>query len=206
MGDPEPEVFLLRVTGTSVFPWRKLWPKLRSTYQNQPWKTVISLTSEQKSNDKGTYYVMVPGDPTPLDTDVAALVRDLALGMAGLDLGKVEGNSNREGQIAPREMPVALKADIPKDQLLGLFPDTRQPARVTMPASPGVTREQAQEIVDLCAALRVPPATVTAAIISTFKKNRILELSVTETAAVKKWLLDEFGQVAEAPSVDDLPF
>ena len=189
LGDPEPEVFLLRVTGTSVFPWRKCWPKIKTRYNNLPWKAQISLTAERRSNDKGTFYVMAPGEPEPLEKQVAETVRDLALGMAGLDIGAVDAQAQQAHIEAPAGQ--AARARLPASRV-----------RATM------TLERAQSIVELSESLGVPPETITTFINDTFKKDKLSQLQLDEAATLEDWLHQEFGQL-DKPAPDpfkDLPF
>lgn len=204
-GDPEPEVFLLRVTGTSVFPFRKLWPKIKTRYNNQPWRALITLGSELKSNNRGNYHVMVPGDPSDLTPEEAQRVLTLARLMAGLDIGAVDA----QAQQAHIEAPAAPTTPPPDPRQA--FPDASQPSRQALARGVRQTiqRERAEQIVKLATDLGVPAEIVTDFISTTFQCVRLLELRIDEADALEKWLHSEFDAATQDwrnNPVDNLPF
>ena len=197
LGDPEPEMFLLRVGGTSVFPWRKLWPKIKTRYNNQPWRTLINLSSELKSNQKGTYHVMVPGEPSDLPIEEARRVQMLAQAMTGLEPKALEEPVWQAPQPLPTIDPAHPAGEGDRARL-----------SVAPPIPATIDRERATSIVQLAEDLGVPPDIVTGFINVTFKRHRLSQLVLDEATTLEAWLRDEFGQTEKtAPDpMEDLPF
>ena len=181
-GKPQPsEMFLLRINGTSVFPFRKLWSQIHLNHQDNPWSIMISLVSEMKSNEKGTYWVMKPdiAQEFTFDADLP-WIKSLADGL----LGQVE-----QGQRTPQ---IAASGSSPV-----------QPPRG--PVGPRVTlisRQAGQDLVTLANQMGVPGQTVTDFVSNTFGKRRVMELHTGELTMLTRWLQQEFGQT-EPPPVDD---
>lgn len=209
-GTPEPsEMFLLRVNGTSVFPFRKLWSRIHLNHQDKPWSIMVALTSVMKTNERGTYWVMQPdiAQEFTFGTDLT-LLQELADGLAGqLEEGRaaVETEAMQEHRNA-----LVLPASTTESKT----PPARAPRAPTAPSAGAATRprsinlQEAEVIIALADRLGVPGDTITEFIHNTFAKNRLRQLHVGELAMLTKWLEQEFGQTEEPPAgpPDDLPF
>lgn len=201
-GKPEPsEMFLLRVNGTSVFPFRKLWSRIHLNHQDNPWSIMVTLTSQMKSNERGTYWVMQP-DINQEFTFAAELpiLKALADGLAGQEpAGQgVELAALPDPEYGPGKTTVV---DARPTIVVGARPKPT-PAPTTAPhnvraSPPLVTGQEAQTVVALAERLGVPPETITPFIQNTFGKNWLHELHQGELGMLTKWLEQEFGQTVE---------
>ena len=214
----EPDLFLLRVSGMSVFPFKRLWTTLKTRFANQPYRVSILLESEKKTNDKGTFYVMAPME-TALDEVTAEQVRLLAMATLNLSLNPVEEPDSYSEGVASTRPAVSNRGD-PRDEASanphGATFKRGATDRVSKPPLPHlrlVTRDEALEISPICRELGVPPETVSAYIQHTYAKKRAMELNTGELTLLKAWLYQEYGApppVEELPleeeAVDDLPF
>lgn len=217
-GQPEPsEMFLLRVNGTSVFPFRKLWSRIHLNHQDNPWSIIVALTSEKKSNDKGTYWVMVPNIAQEFTYEAdLAMLKSLADGMAApleeqRKAIETEAAQQHRGAPAVRESHYGPG----RTTIAGpAAPGEARPARAPRPQPRLITEQEGQEIVAQAERLGVPGETITPFLQSTFNKTRLMQLHVGELAMLTKWLEQEFGQTVEdaleigldGEPIDSLPF
>lgn len=213
-GKPEPsEMFLLRVNGTSVFPFRKLWSRIHLNHQDNPWSIMVTLNSEKRSNDRGTYWVMQPNIAQEFTYQAdLGLLKSLADGLAG-SLGEEQRVLETEAAQQHRETP-ALPYGPGRTTIVR--PASQIPTPRQKPATPArglprlINEQEAQEVVDLASQLGVPGETITPFIQNTFGKDRLRQLHMGELTMLTKWLQQEFGQSLEQDwrnnPVDELPF
>lgn len=189
---PDPaEMFLLRVNNTSVFPFLKLWSRIKLNHQDIPWSIAITLTSEKKTNDKGTYWVMQPNINQEVTYQLdLTLTKSLADEVAGFQ---------EQGQIDQETKAIQQHTAAPT---IAAAPDSKATNRLVP-----ISKQEAQDTVALANKLSVPPNTITTFINNTFGKDRILQLHTGELGMLNKWLEQNFGQTQESPEEEDtLPF
>lgn len=198
----EPVIFLLRVNGTSVYPFRKLWPEIKLKYANNPWMVQITVTSERRM-DKNTYWVMKPEIQMELPEDWQAYVKAIADSFLSLDINAVD----REAQ---QQHMQANGSPMPEvDRSAGKVIDS-QAVQGRKPNP--ITKEQAVETVAIAKNLGVPEKTISAYIANAFQpKTRLMDLHSGEVTMLQAWLYQEYGQTQEQPidpALDDfqLPF
>ena len=215
-GQPEPsEMFLLRVNGTSVFPFRKLWSRIHLNHQDQPWSIMVTLTSKMMTNEKGTYWVMQPdiAQEFTVSADLT-LLRALADGIAG---PLEEARPATETVMPQHQQALALRAAKPQPSPTSSATGERvqsapaQAPELSAPPIRPITLQEAQEVVALADRQGVPPELVTHFLHDTFGKERLMQLHIGEMTMLTRWLEQEFGEVQrevglDAQPIDNLPF
>ena len=78
--------YLMRVNGTSVQGFKGLWTTFRLAYQGRPFSAETELTTQKRSNDRGTFYVMRPRILQSLGAEEAAHYQEMAQAMMGVKL------------------------------------------------------------------------------------------------------------------------
>mgnify|MGYP001587210388 CR=1 FL=1 len=207
------EMFLLRVNHTSVFPFRKLLSQIHLKHQDTPWAISLRLGSDQRSNDKGTYWVMRPdiiASPLISDANPATYTRNATIKAMADQLAGLEPEAlmmvDHDAMTAHRRQPT-LADEIAPMSTRGATPT---PARVTTP----ITLAEGEGLVALAKRLGVPGDIVTGFIHNTFGKDRLMQLHTGELAMLAKWLEQEFGQTEDVGGevgldgkpIDGLPF
>ena len=185
------DLFILRPGSSSAFPFMKLWTDVRSKQDNIPWRLLVSLTSEKRTNDKGTFFVMAPTWEAITDGDCLSELQIIA------DAGQREALPEPS---APPAQVVDTKVAAP-----ALAAPTRQALRL-------ITKDEAQEIATICKNYNIDnPMFITAYIQNAFGKDRVMQLNTGELSMLKAWLHQNYQPkrqaVVEAPvDEDDLPF
>lgn len=189
-------LFLLRINGTSVFPFRKLWSQIHMNHQDQPWRVALSISSTQQSNDKGTYWVMQPeiSEEFQPGDETRNVFKNLADNFC-------MGGLKERPSVDP---PLAIQSPKPQPK-----PQPMPAPQSRIPRMPLITRQQAEETVQFANSLGVPTEIVRTFIANTFSKDRLRDLHMGEWTMLNKWLQQEFGQVGTSTPLkpeDDLPF
>ena len=215
-------MFLLRVGHTSVFPFRKLWSRIKMQHANVHWSVAIRLSSDEKTNDKGPpYFVMRPDIEHEFKPggDTWQAVRLLAMYAAGIGRAASHINTEAIAEAANTQAPGSTVAssieypavDVPRSLLVRL--DSGDPA--TAPQAPksglvrSITQLEANQTANLAKWLNADPKLVSAFIANTFGKQRLSQLHTGELAMLTKWLEQEFRALPQKPEsspMDNLPF
>ncbi|MGH7774645.1 MAG: hypothetical protein ACREQA_20670 [Candidatus Binatia bacterium] len=207
-----PNLFLLRVNGTSVFPFRKLWAKVAQQYGNQPWKFILNLSTEKRTNQSGTFFVMMPRIEMDFNADSQVKAKALADNFLSLDINAVD----REAQQAHartafdhQQGPSIVDGQV--DQRASNVVDSQA---VQRPKVRGITKAEAWQTVEIAKALGVPETTIAAYIAHTFgPKTKLGELHTGEWTMLNAWLYQEYGQTKDTnktttdeDDIGELPF
>ena len=188
------DMFLLRINGLSVFPFKKFWTEARMKYGNKFWGLRIVLGSDKKTNAKGTFFTMAPTWVEITDPESRQELMTIAEAMMGMS----EQDSNEPPAAPPGQTKAAPAAKAP--------PATVEGQRVTPRL---VNKDEAMEIVALVKEFSINPDQIPAYINNAFHKGRVMELNTGEWSMLKAWIYQEFQpkRQPEPPAiVDDLPF
>ena len=211
-------IFLLRVGGTSVFPFRKLWSKLKMQHASVHWSVAIRLPSDERANDKGPpYWTMRPDIKYEFEPGGETWKAVLQLAMDAVGIRRAASQTDTEA--------IAAHADTQGPQIIeqaerhastwakaieNPHPGTRRtisaPQAPKAPQAPQsglvrpITQLEANQTTNLAKRLNADPKLISAFIVNTFGKNRLSELHTGELAMLTKWIEQEFS------TVDDLPF
>jgi len=186
------ELFMLRVSGTSIFPFKKLWTEIRSKQGNIPWRLRVILGSYKKTNNMGTFFVMMPTWVSITDQESLDELRIIA------DAGTSDAPTNAADTLLIPQ-PVDINRQVAdEDTHINISAPLRQ-----------VTKAEAAEMVTLCKEYRITDNNlISAYIANAFGKSRVMELNTGELAMLTAWIHQEYQPKREpAPAVDDdLPF
>lgn len=185
----KPEPFLLRVNGTSVFGFRKLWSLIQKNYRATPWAAITLLESEHKDSKSGEYYIMAPSILGPVeDGGVLASLKEIADSMMASEVL----------QAAPAP-PGSKIIDAPVQY------------SVTGSTLRKITLEEAKELLELMKERQVSSDLAKAYMANAFQINALKLLNTGQWSMLKSWIYQEYplppvGQPETKDPMDDLPF